>query len=188
MPRAPITRWERSIACVWGAAEASIFFIVPDVWLMALSTRSLGAAWRGVAWCLGGALVGGTLMWWWGTTGPVAARTWLDAVPAISPLMISQVREQMDRHGLAGLFLGPLGGIPYKVYAVEWGARGGNLAALMLVSMPARALRFALSAVAARWVLDRLRPWTEGRRPVELAIVGLLWLGFYAWYFSRFTG
>lgn len=188
MRSAPAARWERGLAAIWGAAEASVFFIVPDVWFMILSTRSRGAALRGVVWGLGGALVGGVLMWIWGRAAPGAAYAWLDGVPGVSPRLIAEVGEQMEQHGLIGLFLGPLGGIPYKVYAVEWGARGGSLVALLLVSLPARALRFALSAVAARWILDRLVRWTGGRRSVEIWLVCGFWVAFYAWYFSRFAG
>ena len=57
-----------AIAAFWGFAEATLFFIVPDVWLTAITVR-LGrmAAFRAAAWTIAGALFGGALMYDWGT-------------------------------------------------------------------------------------------------------------------------
>ena len=82
--------------------------------------------------------------------------------------------------------LGPLKGIPYKIYAAEWGARGGSFFMFMLISIPARYVRFFLSAVGARAITRLIEPLTHHRAPVELFLLTIFWIVFYAFYFSRF--
>ena len=56
-----------AIALIWGFAEATLFFIVPDVWLTLAGRDKLH---RGLIVCLyslAGALTGGTLMYLWGS-------------------------------------------------------------------------------------------------------------------------
>ena len=82
--------------------------------------------------------------------------------------------------------LGPVRGTPYKIYAVEWGARGGSVPAFLLVSVPARWLRFVLTTVAAAGAMRVLAPWTGRSARVELTLVALAWAGVYAVYFAHF--
>ena len=111
-----------------------------------------------------------------------SARTALDALPGIRPDMIVDVRSDLEELGPLALFTGPPRGVPYKIYAMEWGALGGGLAGFMLLTIPARVVRFLLiAAVAAlmrRTVLRNLS--LRASRAVHVA----LWLSFYAFYFS----
>ena len=104
----------------------------------------------------------------------------LDAVPGIRPDMLVSVRADLVEHGTLALFTGPPRGVPYKIYATEWGALDGGLGAFLLQSVPARGLRFLLTAAIAslvrRWVLARLS--LRSCRMIHVAF----WLAFYAWY------
>src|SRR5258706_1708194 len=51
---------------VWGLAESSFFFFVPDVGLTFLALRNYRAALRATLAALAGALIGGALMYAWG--------------------------------------------------------------------------------------------------------------------------
>ena len=130
---------------------------------------------------LAGALVGGAAMFAWGGANAESARAALDTVPGIRPDMMVAVRADLLEHGTVALFNGPPRGVPYKIYAVEWGALGGDFAGFLLQSIPARVLRFllvaAIATVVRRCVLGRLS--LRGCRVVHVVI----WLVFYAWYF-----
>jgi len=181
-------RAANAVACAWGFAEATLFFIVPDVWLTFVALRGLRKALVAAAWAIGGALAGGVVMLWLGSHAPGSAADLLDAVPGISPALVARVHAEVEAHGLVAALLGPIGGIPYKIYAVDWGTRQGGWPAFVLVSVPARGARFfllpALVAGIQRWIA----PLTRGRLAVEAALVAVSWLAFYTFYFAHFRG
>jgi membrane protein YqaA with SNARE-associated domain len=180
------SRAARLAAFAWGLAEATIFFIVPDVLLSLLGCRSLRPATGATLSALAGAIAGGVLMYGLGAAQPQTMRAFLDQVPAISSSLIESVASQIDERGLSAVMTGPLKGIPYKIYAVEWGARRGSIWSFLLISIPARYTRFFLSAVAARGIAHLIRRWTGQRVSIEMAILASVWIGFYSFYFSRF--
>ena len=168
------------IALGWGFAEATFFFVVPDVWIGLLALYSWRAGLRAVAWAVIGALIGGALMYGIGARldRDHSARL-LDAVPAISPWMVERVEEEMRERGPASMVLGPLGGVPYKIYARTAGVQEQSLGAVLLWTIPARGARFVLIAAVAAlygWLVRRMTQrmsWLLG--PYLFA-----WGGFYA--------
>jgi membrane protein YqaA with SNARE-associated domain len=190
----PISRFDRLassraalwLACAWGVAEATFFFVVPDVLLSLVACRALRPALKASLMALVGALIGGAVMYGVGMAAPDAARDFLNHIPAISPTLMTRVVGQIDERGLVAILIGPLKGIPYKIYAVEWGARGGSLLGFLLISIPARYVRFLLASLVARGIARMLEPLTHHRARVELAILAVIWIAFYAFYFSRF--
>jgi membrane protein YqaA with SNARE-associated domain len=177
-----------AVAALWGFAEATVFFLVPDVYLTAVALRDRRAALRACLAAVAGALLGGALMFLWGASDPPAARALLDRIPAISPPMLARVEREIATGGPLALFVGPLRGTPYKTYAVLSGERaraGGpvasRLALFLAVSVPARLLRFVLLALLAAWVAARpLAAWSlRAKRMLHAA----LWGAFYTAYF-----
>jgi membrane protein YqaA with SNARE-associated domain len=167
----------RLAAFLWGLAEATLFFIVPDVLLSAAALNRLRTALIACAWATAGALIGGTLLFAWGAHDPAGAWAVLDRIPAIHAAMPSSVRDALNEHGLAALFLGPLTGTPYKLYAVAAGQTGFSLPDFLLVSIPARAVRFILLCLLVHLIARKLP--THARLPVLAAC----WLAFYSAYF-----
>jgi hypothetical protein len=171
------------IALGWGFAEATFFFVVPDVWIGLLALFSWRAGLRAAAWAVIGALAGGALMFGVGARldRDDSARL-LDAVPAISPWMIERVDEEMRERGPASMLLGPLGGVPYKIYALTAGYQEQSLGAVLLWTIPARGARFVLVATVSAlyaWLVRRITPRTGWRLGPYL----LAWAVFYAYYF-----
>ena len=173
-------------ALVWGAAEATLFFIVPDVIITVVAVRHYRRAIGASLVATLGALCGGSLMFGWGRLDPAGVLAILDHVPAVSTAMIDSVSHQLDQAGLWSLFTGPLTGTPYKIYAAQAGAAGIGLAPFLLVSVPARLLRFLLLATAAaairRWLL---RDWSQ--RQVDGLAIGL-WGVFYVVFLALMPG
>jgi len=169
-------------AALWGLAEGTVLFVVPDVFLSFVALRHLREALFACLWAVAGALVGGTLMFLWGAADPAAAEAVLDAIPAISPGMIAAVREQMTGSWPVSLFVGSLTGTPYKVYAVEAGASGVGLALFWLATIPARLFRFAVASLAlGALARGPLASWPLARRRWLLLAA---WVAFYLYYWS----
>lgn len=169
-------------AALWGFSEATLFFVVPDVLLSFVALRDVRLATRACLWALLGALVGGTVMYSWGSIDADSAERVLLRIPAIDDTMIGEVRQQIGQHGVVALFAGPLGGRPYKIYAVTAGATGISFVVFILVSIPARLIRF----LAVTWTTALLANTVAARLKNGHKIVLWLacWLSFYAWYFS----
>jgi membrane protein YqaA with SNARE-associated domain len=173
-------------AFAWGFAEATLFFIVPDVLLSWLALRSLKDALVSCLYALAGALLGGGMMWFVGQGDADAWRALVASLPAIDDDMITSVRAQLENAGLLSIFWGPLSGTPYKIYALEAGSLNFGLAVFLLVSIPARLVRFAVIVVfvsqLGRFLDSRL---TIGQRQ---ALLLACWSGFYCWYFYMMPG
>jgi len=121
-------------------------------------------------------------MFAWAVRSPATAERALDAVPAISAAAIDSVREAIRARGAAAVFLGPLSGTPYKIYAVESAIVGLGLARFLAISVPARLLRFALvTLLFGGMARGPLRRWS----PARLALThGAVWGLFYLVYFA----
>ena len=174
------------LAFVWGLAEATFFFIVPDVLLTLIACRKLRPALNATLAALAGALAGGAFMYAFGLREPDTAHAFLSHVPAITPALLARVTGQISESGLLALLLGPVKGIPYKIYAVECGARRGTFIGFLLISVPARYVRFFLAALAARAIARLIQPLTHHRAEAEIAILIAIWTAFYIFYFARF--
>ncbi|NNE24116.1 MAG: hypothetical protein HKN11_16055 [Rhizobiales bacterium] len=173
----------RAIAAIWGFAEATLFFIVPDVWLsfVALQKGLRDALWA-VCFAVAGAIAGGAFIYAasiWNYEATISA---IDAVPAISPGMISQVRSSLQQEPLWAMMVGSLTGVPYKVFASQAAANGIELTNFALATIPARAFRFvvvvALIVIIARLLLTK----TSNR--IRTGILASCWAVFYGFYFT----
>ena len=175
-----------TLAFAWGLAEATFFFIVPDVLLTLIACRKLKTALFATIAALAGALAGGAFMFAFSFRDPDYARNFLDHIPAISSELITRVAAQINESGALAVLLGPIKGIPYKIYAVNWGAQQRSLMSFMLMSIPARYVRFFVATIAARAIARIIEPVTHHRATIELLIVAVVWIAFYSVYFSRF--
>jgi membrane protein YqaA with SNARE-associated domain len=170
------------LAAAWGAAEATLFFIVPDVLLSRIALQNWRQGLLCCLWALGGALIGGLLIWIIGHIDPEPTRTLFTRIPAISPAMIARVHQQILDLGPWAVFVGPLTGTPYKLYALEAASAGFGLLAFILVSVPARLLRFVIVVLFTHAVASGLRRFASIKILRRLHLTA--WIAFYAWYFT----
>jgi membrane protein YqaA with SNARE-associated domain len=168
---------------LWGFAEATLFFIVPDVLLTYLTLRR---GWKAglvaAAVALVGALVGGALMYAWGVRDPAGAEEALDVVPAIGGGLIASVQAGMAQDWVRALFTGAFSGVPYKIFAVEAGHAGIGSGLFLAVSILARYARFC-AAIALTALAHRGLAWVGHERHAT-GILAAFWLCFYAAYFA----
>lgn len=185
------------VAFGWGIAEATVFFVVPDLWT---SYLSLGRARRGfttTASATAGALVGGAALYRWASRAPADRSADLATrVPAINAQMVASVDAQLERYGLPALMIGPFTGTPYKLYARSAGVQGLPLRRFLAWSVPARMTRFVLvTGVVGALAEGARRIGLSGpgrglaRIPgvtahgAERAVFVVAWGGFYTWFF-----
>ena len=145
-------------AAAWGLAEATLFFIVPDVLLTWLAAFRPRVAWPAVAACLAGALSGGVVMYLAAADAPGRMRA-----PARRRAGGEQRPRGGDRSGARGpttaaRCCGPGSpAVPYKILAVESGAQERGLVTFLGWSVPARLSRWVLIVLLARGVAGAVR-------------------------------
>ena len=170
-------------AIIWGFAEATFFFIVPDVLLtasvilfgLAFALRLAGAA-------VIGATIGGAVMWRWGAAELDAAREFLLSIPLVGEDLLARAASEMKSLWPVNLTIGAVTGAPYKVYSVEAGAGGVNFWLFLIASIAARFARFALLIslfTGGYLVLRRF-----GRAYWDWRFHGGVWLAVYVSYAS----
>ena len=169
---------------VWGFSEATLFFIVPDVAILLAALTGWRNGLQACLWALLGALVGGTLVYFF----PGTFQPWHAGLPGISQGMLDQVRDQVAAHGPWAMVNAPWEGIPYKLYAAELGATHAGYPLFLLFSTVARLERF-LPVVLAGWLGFWLLRDPFARRPrLYLALFIVLWAVIYAAYFLAIRG
>lgn len=171
------------IGLFWGFAEATLFFIVPDVFFtfLALFNPTL-AYWSSLS-ALIGALIGGGLMYQWGKKNfEFAART-IESLPGVSRVLVEREKNNLRQKGLWAILLGPLKGVPYKIYAISAPSSGILFSPFLLISVPARSARFILSILVTdlsfHWLLPKLT------LEAQIGILSGFWLIFYTGYFLK---
>jgi membrane protein YqaA with SNARE-associated domain len=168
----------------WGFAEATLFFIVPDVLLTLIALFSFPRSARVLACILLGALAGGTIMFYLGAKDPSQARQVVGRIPFVSQAMFDKTQQSFQRDGIWALTKGPGNGIPYKVYCVQSGKYSGLLL-FLLVSLLARLERFALFWLIAGVMGSLFRKNILRQPMVTVAIHACIWIAGYAWYWSK---
>jgi membrane protein YqaA with SNARE-associated domain len=172
------------LVLAWGFAEATVFFIVPDVIISFIGLkyglkRGLAAACMNAV----GAVLGGAIIYFWGKFDIIGARAFFDLLPAIAPSTITRAQTEIGLPSWALLmFKGSLTGVPFKLYASEAGAAGLPLWLLVLASPIVRLPRFlvaaTLGAAAKKWCPEFLRT-------NQYKLLGLFWVLFYIAFWVR---
>lgn len=182
LPEAALPR----LAMVWAFAEATLFFVAPDVVIAWTAVRlGLRGGLRAVLAALAGATVGGLLLAAVGAADPDFGRALVLAVPAVRPAMMAAVDAAIAADGwFRAALVGALTGVPYKVFAVvapEHGLTLADLAAMTPIVRLPRFLAVALSFAVVGRVVRR-----DGRLPRWApAVYGAGWAVFYVLYWTR---
>ena len=180
-------RWSIA-AFVWGFAEASLFFVVPDLLIswVAMNRGLKAGAWASLLAAIG-AVIGGGLIFLWSAHDPASARRAISAVPAVSDAMIADAQADIDRNGwFIAAMKGPLTSTPYKVYALLAPKSGAPLAAFAPAALPVRLPRFLIVAAIFALIGSLLRDRVDRR--ILLAAFTAGWLLFYLWFWTAHPG
>lgn len=181
---------DRLVAAAWGFAEATAFFIVPDVWTSRIALRSPRRGMASTADALAGALAGGLCMYAVGrSVDPERCRELVTKIPGIDRPLVEETEQAVLRSPEVALLLGPPRGVPYKLFALAHGRQRRSLGHFLVVSVPARWVRFALvtGGVGAAGAAGRSH-LPPALQPCLPAVFYGGWVAFYTWYFRRGPG
>ena len=168
------------IVAGWSAAEAAIFFIVADVPISWIAVRSgtKAALLAAIVAALASVAGAAAMLFWAGHDATGAAAT-MAALPGIDPALIVEAASAYHGGPLA-LLAGSFSGTPFKLFALE-AAREHSIAFLLLAPL-VRLPRFLAIALFVGGISRLLERRMTGRQRLSLLLV--LWVAFYAWYFS----
>jgi membrane protein YqaA with SNARE-associated domain len=171
----------------WGFAEATLFFIVPDVLLGGVALFAPRAAPRVLVLTLAGALAGGAVTYVVAADArPARTEALADAVPTVNKSAIRRVDREMRDDGARSVLYGPIRmGTPYKLYARSAGVQDESLLAFLLWSIPGRLERMLPITLVAALVGLLGRRWIAARPRVALGLYACVWIAVYVVYVVR---
>ena len=164
---------------IWGAAEAVVLPVVPDVGLCLLALAAPRQAARLFAAVLVGGVAGTLILASLTAVAPDAVRAMLLALPGIDGAMIAEANGQLQRDGVFGFIqfgVGP----PLKVYSTEWLALGGDAPGLVLGAVLNRLTRIGPVLLVASGAGLLLASGIRRRSGAMLAAYAAFWIALYA--------
>jgi len=174
------------VGFVWGFAEGTAFFIVPDVYLglVALFNWKRGL-WAMVAAVIG-AMVGGSVMYSLAMKDLPAVNLFLTRIPLINAEMVADIANKTHADGLITMVNGPLRGVPYKIYAVQAGGQTLPYLSFLFMTVLARLERLLpftlLAGGLGRWFKNSIKKHTT----LVVGAYVLIWGIIYFLYYLRF--
>ncbi len=106
-----LSRESNFLVASWAAAEAVIWFIIPEFLLILVLFMKVKGKAKLVVYDVLGTIVGTII-----ALVLHVPETLLTRFPYIYPKMIEQVHSWYDQHGVFGLVFQPFSGVPYKVF------------------------------------------------------------------------
>jgi membrane protein YqaA with SNARE-associated domain len=168
-------------AFLWGYAEATRFWLIPDIllgWVGLHRPRSIVPS---VIAATVGAVLGGIRM----HQHAREEQPRLTEIPGISEAMLLDAHERFATRGWVAVVRAPVDGIPYKVYATESAVAGRPIVELIAWTFVARAWRFLLTAVVAAAVGSVFSRSVRRSEGGWLAATFGFWVFVYIRYFAR---
>ena len=180
------SKWSVIIGFLWGFAEGTAFFIVPDVYLglVALFNWKRGL-WAMVAAVIG-AMVGGSVMYNLAMNDLPALNLFLERIPLINAEMVTDIANKMQADGLITMVNGPLRGVPYKIYAVQAGGQSLPYLAFLLMTILARLERLLPVTLLAGGMGKWFKDFIEKHTTFVVGAYVLIWGIVYFLYYLRF--
>jgi len=169
------------IACLWGFAEATFFFFIPDIYLTRIALFDVRKALFACIYAAVSACAGGAVMYYLAALYPQQIMHFLAYIPAIFPKLIQQVLQSIQHQAFYALMMAPLKGIPYKIYAGAFGAANINFGLFMVASFFARLFRFILITSVGGLLAKLLKLYWNKRKLVyfHIYVWGLVYLIYF---------
>jgi membrane protein YqaA with SNARE-associated domain len=171
------------LGVLWGLAEATVFFLVPDIIITASALFAPKRSFAQMMAVLIGALLGGALLYTAADKYPDEAKNVVLHVPFIKLHTLEQADRQMQDRGLLAMAFGAFAGVPYKTYAVN-APRHAPFEMFMAVSVLGRFPRFLLSWGLASLLGMAFRRQIQASPLAALGLLAICWIGLYTYYWS----
>jgi membrane protein YqaA with SNARE-associated domain len=180
------SKWPVLIGFLWGFAEGTAFFIVPDVYLGLVALFN----WKRGVWAMAaavvGALVGGSVMYSLAMRDLSAMNLFLTRIPLINAEMVADIANKMQADGLITMVNGPLRGVPYKIYAVQAGGHSLSYLTFLFMTILARLERLLPVTLLAGGLGKWSKDFIEKHTTLVVGVYVLIWGIVYFLYYLRF--
>jgi hypothetical protein len=180
------SKWSVILGFLWGFAEGTAFFIVPDVYLGFVALFNWKRGLLAMVAAVIGAMVGGSVMYNLAMKDLSAVNLFLTRIPLINAEMVADIANKMQADGLIAMVNGPLRGVPYKIYAVQAGGQSLPYLSFLFMTILARLERLLpvtlLAAGFGKWFKDFIKQHTM----LVVGIYVLIWGIVYFLYYLRF--
>ncbi|HLF65995.1 MAG TPA: hypothetical protein VI522_00100 [Gammaproteobacteria bacterium] len=169
------------IAFIWSFLEATVFFIIPDVSLSLVGIKNLKKALIACVVAAFAAVLGGALLYGLSLQHFTIISDFFNHIPGINPALQQTVAQQLQSMGLWALFIGPLEGLPYKIYSLYAHSVHLSFINFLWVSFIARLLRFIAVTLLVHGIAKLLLMKCSQHTVFAITLVG--WIIFYVFYF-----
>lgn len=178
-------RWLDQATRIWSFTEASLWWVIPDAWVLGLSATYPERARRLATVCWRWSALGVLFSWALCSALPGGMRSLIFSLPFTLPVMAEWVHQNAQDWGIWGCLYQPLSNIPVKVWVLEGATHlQWPLALFLPLVVFARALRMYLAAEVGGWVGRRLPAVVRKHYNVSLGLYSLLIL-YLLWWTSR---
>jgi membrane protein YqaA with SNARE-associated domain len=183
LARFAATRQAAILVGAWGAVEAIVLPVVPDVVLYVLALAAPRQAGRLFAAAIAGALAGSAVLAGLAMTTPEAARSLVLAVPGIDQTLLEAAQRAVAGGDVLG-FVGFGPGTPLKVYTLAWALAGGSSWLLVLGVVVNRLTRMGPGVVVTALIGAVAPGFLRRHERLVLAVYVALWIATYVIYFA----
>jgi len=173
-----------AVAFFWGVGEATVLFVVPDLWLGFVSLYAPRRFLVTLVAVVAGGVTGAALLFLATPALGEGLSQLLSSLPGTGPDDLARVRAELVAQGGAAFLNGPVQGLPVRLYVHAAALDGLDLPTVLAGTAVNRLTRigfFGLTLAALGLVARPL----IARRPRAVAVVYLVaWVIFYAWFWS----
>lgn len=177
------SHWNEVVAFIWGFSEATIFFIIPDVYITFVLLFSIRAGFTAIVWSIIGSIFGGICIY----LLHMFSFNFLSVllmIPGITLVMIKHAMKIFEGNNFPGFSSVPFSGIPYKIYAYSASYYEMPFYLFIVWTIVARIIRYAFPitvVIIIKKVFDE-----HIRKHVKFWLVAycIIWISFYIWYLS----
>lgn len=172
------------VGALWGAAEASFFYLVPDVWLGLVVVRAPRHTWTTVAATAAGSMAGAALLRRATIDRPAEVDGWIGHVPGLLPGDLERAGRELDAQGSVAFLNGPFHGLPVKLYVHQASRRAIPSSEIVTMTALNRLERIVPFAIVIGLLTSPLRGFARRHPGLATALYTAAWTAFYVWYFT----
>lgn len=175
------------ISFLWGLAEGTFFFIIPDVYIGFISLFSILGGFSSMGFALLGSLTSAIFIY---LLYPILGdhmTSLLLYIPGITKSMIERATTDLILHGLPALITGPVIGIPYKIYTVTAAQLTFPISQYLFFSIPSRLERTIIVFITGSFIGYFFSKKLQKHPFAAILAYIILWTSIYSTYFWYIT-
>jgi len=170
-----------AIAFIWAFAEALVFFVLPDFYLLPASAAKPSRWMSLVLACVAGSLCGSVLLFAMTDYAPATIEWALEHLSLTGPSQLARAGALIDRHGLSAFLIQPFSLVPLKLFVYSYAHDGSALLPMIGAVAAGRFLRNIMVAYAGMLIGRRFADGIKKRWRPLLAVYVVVALALVAW-------